>query len=249
MPVRNEGPNLNITLKIVKALVTIPHEVLVVYDTLDDNSIPVVNELKKDYPSLKGVHNKLGVGVSNAIKSGVMASNAEYVFVLPADDIGPIIAISDMVDLMDSGCDMVSATRYAYGGRVMGGNFISRLMSRISNSLFSLFSRSALTDSTVGIKMFKRSLLDEIRLEARPIGWAVAFELAMKAQIAGKKLGEVPIISINRFFSGKSSFKLRSWTAEYTRWFIWGLWNLFRAGKLNVRARVKVPDKIRARRR
>jgi hypothetical protein len=50
--------------------------------------------------------------------------------------------------------------------------------------------------------------------------------MAMKAQLAGWKLGEVPVISIDRLYGGKSTFRLGPWTAEYLRWFIWGIRNL-----------------------
>ena len=41
LPVRNEGINLRIMLKILRAVVDLPHEVLVVYDSTGDDSIAV----------------------------------------------------------------------------------------------------------------------------------------------------------------------------------------------------------------
>jgi glycosyltransferase involved in cell wall biosynthesis len=52
LPVRNEGINLRIMLKILRAVVELPHEVLVVYDSDNDNSIPVVDEVREIYPEL-----------------------------------------------------------------------------------------------------------------------------------------------------------------------------------------------------
>lgn len=244
MPVLNEGINLKMMLRILKATIEVPHEVLIVYDSLDDDSIPVVKAMRKDYPHLRGIHNELGRGVANAIKAGVDSAVGEYILVIAADDIGPVIAVDDMLSLMDQGCDLVSATRYAYGGRIMGGFFISRFLSIIANKLFYVVSGAALTDSTVGIKMFKCSIFDKIRLEAKPVGWAVAFELAIKAQLADLKLGEVPITSINRFYGGESSFKLGPWVIEYSKWFLWGLWHLYRTGKGRYNVSFKRPTKI-----
>jgi hypothetical protein len=36
----------------------------------------------------------------------------------------------------------------------------------------------------------------------------------------------VPVISIDRLYGGKSTFRLGPWTNEYLRWFIWGCRNL-----------------------
>ena len=227
----------------MEATIDIPHEVLIVYDFPDDDSVPVVKELRKVYPNIKGVHNKLGKGVINAIKSGVNIASGEYVVVIAADDIGPVVAMEQMIYLMDKGCDFVSATRYAKSGRNLGGAFSSRLFSRIANKLFRITGGSAFTDLTLGVKMFRRSIFNKFNLEAKPVGWAVAFEMAIKAQLLGLKLGEVPIISINRFYGGKSSFKLMRWVSEYTKWFLWGLKELALSDKRNAVA-AQVPQII-----
>ncbi len=249
MPVLNEGVNLKIILKILQATIDVLHEVLIVYDIPDDDSIPVVKNMQKNYPRLRLLHNKLGRGVSNAIKAGVNAAVGDYVLIIAADDIGPVLAVDDMIYLMDHGCDFVSATRYAYGGKNIGGFFISRFLSTIANKLFYVLSGSVLTDSTLGVKMFRRSLFKEIKLESKPVGWVVSFEFAIKAQLLGWKLGEVPMISINRFYGGKSSFKFGPWVVEYTKWFLWGLKHLYLAGKLRHKVSVRIPEKIRLQRR
>ncbi len=77
----------------------------------------------------------------------------------------------------------------------MGG-----LLSRLANFLFNHLSGSVLTDATTGIKMFRRSIFDQLHLEAQPVGWAVAFEMSIKARLNRLKLGEVPIISIDRLY-------------------------------------------------
>ena len=71
--------------------------------------------------------------------------------------------------------------------------------------------------------MFRKSAFERFGLESRPIGWAFAFEMAIKAQHLGLGLGEVPLVSIDRLFGGQSSFKLGPWLVEYLRWFFWGL--------------------------
>jgi len=226
MPVRNEGVNLKIMLKILSAVVDVPHEILIVYDAPNDNSVPVVKKMQHDYSQVKLVYNNLGKGVSNAIKAGINVSKGEYILIFAADEVGPVLAIDDMIELMDKGCDLVSCTRYAHGGRRLGGSFLEGLFSRVGNKIFQALSGSVLTDSTTGIKMFRNSIFDKITLESKPVGWAVVFEIAIKAQIAGMNLGEVPIVSIDRLYGGKSTFSLGTWLKEYLRWFLWGVRNL-----------------------
>ena len=244
IPVLNEGENLKILLRILKGVVDTDHEVLVVHDIPDDDSIPVVKDMQKNYPGLKLVHNQLGRGVINAIKAGVNNASGEYVLTIAADDIGPLMAIEDMVILMDGGCDLVNATRYAHGGKNVGGVFVSKLLSKLANKMFHVLSGSSLTDPTFGVKMFRREMFNKLHLVSNPVGWAVAFEFAIKAQAAKWKLGEVPLISLNRLYGeGKSSFKL-NWVKEYLRWFFWGLKNLLLSGKKS-KVMVRIPKRIR----
>jgi dolichol-phosphate mannosyltransferase len=245
LPVRNEGINLKIMLKILRAVLEIPHEVLVICDQLDDTSIPVVRSMEGEYSNLRLIYNQLGRGVTNAIRAGVQAALGEYVLIFAADEVGPVMAIEDMLALMEEGCDFVSCTRYAYGGRRLGGSAIGQVLSRIANRLFHALSGCVLTDATTGIKLMRRSVFNQLHLEARPVGWAVAFEMSMKAQLAGFKLGEVPIISVDRLYGGKSSFRPGPWTLEYLRWFWWGTLRLrknpMKRNAVAIRATAGVP--------
>jgi dolichol-phosphate mannosyltransferase len=222
LPVRNEGINLRIMVKLLKAMVEVPHELLIVYDFPEDESIEITRNMQKRWANLRLVHNQRGHGVVNAIQAGVDAAVGDYVLLFAADEVGPLLAIEDMLALMREGCDLVSCSRYAHGGRRLGGSLIGGLLSRFANRLFHRLAGCVLSDATTGIKLFRRSLFSTLQLEAKPVGWAVTFEMAMKAQFAGWKLGEVPIISIDRLYGGKSTFRLGPWTGEYLRWFIWG---------------------------
>ncbi len=238
LPVRNEGVNLKIMLKILRVVVEVPHEILVVHDTPHDTSIPVVNAIIPDQPQVRLIHNTLGNGVINAIRAGVQESHGEFVLIFAADEVGPVLALQDMLDLMSDGCDFVSCTRYAYGGRRLGGSFIGGLLSRLANKMFHVLAGSVLSDATTGIKMFRRSVFEKFHLESRPVGWAVAFEMGIKAQVLELKLGEVPIISIDRLYGGKSTFRLTRWFREYLRWFIWGAIQLRKHPRPKVRVRL-----------
>jgi len=247
LPVRNEGINLRVMVKLLRAMVEVPHEILIVHDTPDDDSIPVVQDMQNDHTNLRLVHNQNGRGVVNAIRAGVEAAIGDYVLLFAADEVGPLLAIEDMLALMEEGCDLVSCSRYAHGGRRLGGSMIGGALSRLANRLFHRLAGCVLTDATTGIKLFRRSLFDGLHLEARPVGWAVTFEMAMKAQLAGWQLGEVPIISIDRLYGGKSTFRLGPWTGEYLRWFIWGWRNLRRVPRserptIRVRAASAFPN-------
>jgi dolichol-phosphate mannosyltransferase len=242
LPVRNEGFNLKIMLQILRAAVEKTHEVLVVVDSFEDSSIAVVEKIRPVYPELSWVLNEKGPGVVNAIRTGVEVASGQAVLIFAADEVGPVLAIEDMMILLREGCDFISCTRYAHGGRRLGGSVLGGILSRGANHLFRSITRSPFSDATTGIKLFRKSIFPMLNLESRPIGWACAFEMAIKAQQAGLKLGEVPIVSIDRLYGGKSTFTLLPWIREYGRWFFRGL-QTRKHGSRDIH--VRVPDHFR----
>ena len=89
LPVRNEEMNLRVLLRILQVTIEPSHEVLVIHDTPDDRSLPIIKEAQPAYPGLRAVHNQLGCGVINAIRAGVAEARASIVTILCADDTGP----------------------------------------------------------------------------------------------------------------------------------------------------------------
>jgi dolichol-phosphate mannosyltransferase len=223
LPVNNDAPSVSVMARILSAMIEVPHELIVVYDDPADDAVPVLERLAPRYPQLRGILNTGGSGVLPAIRAAISAAKGEYVMIYAADEIGPVLAIERMLQLMDAGCDFVSATRYRSGGRRYGGSFLGHVFSSTANAVFFLLSASALTDCTTGIKMFRRELFSLFDLQSGDRGWSFAFEMAIKAQILGLALGEVPIVSIDRLFGGRSTFKPLPWIVGYLRWFVWGL--------------------------
>jgi len=220
VPVRNETLNLRIMIRIINAALRFPHEILVIYDDPDDASVSVIEEGMREFNNIVQVLNQEGAGVANAIRAGIRIAQGDRVLIFAADEVGPVLAVEDMMALMDEGCELVSCTRYAHGGRRLGGSLVGHGLSFLANKLLNTISSISLTDSTTGIKMFRHHDFERLVHDADSVGWAVAFEMAVNAQILGLRLGEVPIISIDRLFGGKSTFRLVPWVVGYLRFFI-----------------------------
>jgi len=238
LPVRNEVLNLRVMLRILNAALIVPHEVLVIFDDENDASIAVVEEASRSFPGVRPVLNTAGRGVAFAIRAGVATASGERVLLFAADEVGPVLAIDDMLALMDEGVEFVSATRYAHGGRRLGGSMIGHALSRIANWLLFHASGTGLSDSTTGIKMFRRADFEALSRNSTSVGWAVAFEMAINAHLLELKLGEVPIISIDRLFGGQSTFRLIPWVLGYFGYFATAMTKLPRSKRPPVTIRI-----------
>jgi dolichol-phosphate mannosyltransferase len=70
LPVYYEGENIERTLSEIERNLHHQHQIFVIYDFDEDNTVPVVNALAARKDNLKLVKNRLGRGVLNAIKTG-----------------------------------------------------------------------------------------------------------------------------------------------------------------------------------
>ena len=66
-------------LRILRAVLTMPHEIMVIFDSETDTSIAVVDEVRATYPQVRPLLNRIGRGVAGAITSGVRDAQGERI--------------------------------------------------------------------------------------------------------------------------------------------------------------------------
>ena len=215
------------TVQSVKSQTHTNLEIIIVYDDQNDNSVEVAKELAAELPDITLVHNNIGKGAKYAVEMGVRISKYENILITAVDEIFPIISVENMLNkLIKENLDLVSGTRYSKGGVRLGGSLIGAVLSKLANKSFYFLTNIPLSDCTTGIKMMKKSLWKSIKIDSKPIAWAFAFELSIKAYLNNYRIDEYPLKSVDRLFGGSSTFKLGPWVKEYLKWFIWGYLNI-----------------------
>jgi len=221
LPVFNEGENIAEQIGELEKTIKLSHEILIVYDFDEDNTIPVVKGLKSKFKNIQLVKNIYGRGLINAVKTGFAKAGGKVIVVMPADLADDPKTILKMYQKTQQGCDVVAATRYTKGGRKEGGEYIKSLMSRLAGLLTPILLGIPITDISNGFKMYRANVIESIPIESNG-GWEFSTELVVKANDQGYKVGEVPTVWKNRV-SGKSKFKLLKWLPKYLRWYFVGI--------------------------
>ena len=233
VPVYNEGESVVPVLRALTTAVSVPHEILVVYDFDGDTTIPVIDRLHGEIPSIRGHRNDLGRGVINAMKAGIAASTGPYVLISMADGSDDPFVINGMLDLAHDGADVVAASRYMPGGHQIGGPPLKRAMSRVAGLTLHWFAGVPTHDPTNNFKLYSRRFLNSIQIESTA-GFELALELTVKATVSGRKVAELPTTWRDRT-AGKSNFRLRKWLPHYLRWYITAFWRRWRRATNRVR--------------
>ena len=123
-----------------------------------------------------------------------------------------------MVELARGGADVVAASRYARGGRQLGGPRLKGFLSRAAGLSLHWLTGLPIHDATSNFRLYRRSFLQSVTIESEA-GFELALELTVKAHRAGRALAEVPTTWRDRT-AGRSGFQLRRWLPQYLRWYL-----------------------------
>lgn len=223
IPVYNEGENVKLAIPQIEKKVKIPHQIFLVYDFPEDNTVPVVKTLQKKFKNLKLLKNSVGNGrgVINAIRTGFNQAESEAVVVMMADLADDPETVNKMYQKIKEGCDVVCGTRYSKGGQHLGGPFLKSLLSRTAGLLTPFLLGIPTFDLTNAFKMYRRKIFEKIKIESTG-GFELSQEIVTKSHFLGFKICEVPTIWRDRT-AGASRFQLKKWLPKYLYWYWWGI--------------------------
>ena len=213
----NEGDQIVTCLDRVVEGVSLPFEVLVVYDSPDDTTAPFVEEYARKDPRVIPTLNTYGRGPAKAIRFGVDQARADVVVVTMADGSDDPQQIDQLTRLVERGVVVAAASRYVRGGQQVGGPPLKRTLSRLAGLSLHWFARLGTHDATNSFKAYDRSFLQQVGIESDS-GFEVGLELVAKAKRLRMPVAELPTIWLDRS-EGVSNFKVARWLPRYLKWY------------------------------
>ena len=217
IPARNEGENIRPVLDRLFEQVTLPLEVLVVVDSADDTTVPVVADYAETEARVGYLLNTYGPGPANAIRYGMNASAAPVAVVTMADGCDDVRQIDDLARLVERGVVVAAASRYMPGGQQVGGPYLKGWLSRTAGRSLRILAHTGTRDATNSFKAYSTQFVRQVGIDSRA-GFEIGIELTAKAKRMGQPVAEIPTIWLDRQ-AGMSNFKLAQWIPEYLRWY------------------------------
>jgi dolichol-phosphate mannosyltransferase len=217
IPARNEGENIRPVLDRLFEQVTLPLEVLVVVDSADDTTVPVVAGYARTEARVRCLLNTYGPGPANAIRFGMNASAAPVAVVTMADGCDDVRQIDDLARLVERGVVVAAASRYMAGGQQVGGPYLKGWLSRTAGRSLRILAHTGTRDATNSFKAYSTEFVRQVGIDSRA-GFEIGIELTAKAKRMGQPVAEIPTIWLDRQ-AGMSNFKLAQWIPEYLRWY------------------------------
>jgi glycosyltransferase involved in cell wall biosynthesis len=217
IPVYNEGESIVAHLDRIFEAVSLPCEVLVVYDMQEDTTVPYLEKYSREESRLVPLHNTYGRGPARAIRFGVDHAQSKVAVVTMADGSDDPNQIDALTRLVERGVVIAAASRYSRGGQQVGGPWFKRLLSRWAGKTLYWFARVGTRDATNSFKAYAVEFLRGVGIESDS-GFEVGIELVAKARRLRLPVAELPTIWLDRPL-GTSNFRMASWIPQYLRWY------------------------------
>lgn len=217
IPAHNEGEGIVACLDRVFEAVRLPCEILVVYDTPDDTTVPYLEKYAREQPRLVPTLNGYGRGPADAMRYGVDTARAPVVVVTMADGCDDPQQIDALARLVERGVVIAAASRYSRGGQQVGVPTLKRAMSKAAGLTLHWFARVGTHDATNSFKAYSKAFIQEVGIQA-DAGFEMGIELVAKARRLRRPVAELPTIWLDRT-AGVSNFKMAAWLSRYLRWY------------------------------
>lgn len=217
IPAYNEAESISETitqLESVLSTANINHEIFVVNDNSKDNTIEVLNELSKIYPSLIYETNNGPNGFGYAVRYGLERYSGDCVAIMMADlSDSPNDLINFYNKMTEGNFDCVFGSRFIKGGKLIDYPFTKKIINRLANFIIRFVMRIKYNDTTNAFKLYKRNTIDGIKPFLAP-HFNLTIELPLKAIIRGYSYTIVPNSWTNRKY-GESKLKIREMGSRY----------------------------------
>ena len=197
IPAYNEGKRIRDTLIKTQSCLDIlgkDYELIIVDDGSKDNTISVVAEFIEKNSRIKLFKNGTNRGKGYSVKKGMLNGTGDILLFSDADMSTPMETISNMIEYVNKGFDVVIGSRRVEGSRIeIHQNFIRENMGRIFNLLVRLIVVDGIKDTQCGFKLFTRAAARKIFELQRLENFVFDVEILYLAKKLGFKMVEVPV--------------------------------------------------------
>jgi dolichol-phosphate mannosyltransferase len=223
IPTYNERENLTRLIPEILSLDEKFH-ILVVDDNSPDGTGAVADKFAAENPGIVHVlHRESKEGLGKAYIAGfkyALEFGADYIFEMDADLSHDPERLPAFLPKMEE-CDIVVGSRYLKGISIVNWALKRLILSLAANKYARFITGLKVSDTTSGYKCFKRKVLEDIDLDkVHSDGYAFQIEMNYRAKKLGYKIGEIPIIFIDRDLGNSKMSKKIIWEA------IWMVWRL-----------------------
>jgi dolichol-phosphate mannosyltransferase len=194
IPVYNEELLIKSTIENIHSSLnrlSIIHEIIVIYDTCQDNTESILKNLQKNNSYLTVEKNKGLKGFGNSIQHGIEIARGEYVVLMMGDGCDDPEDLIRYYKKAEEGFDAVFGNRFMRGGSIIDYPLFKLLLNRLINFIICVLFYTTYSDTTNAFKLYRRNVI----LKLKPyvsVHYNITVELPIKIMTRGFNYAVLP---------------------------------------------------------
>jgi len=201
VPTCNEKENIELLLGEILGLPVLV-DVIIVDDNSPDGTGEIADRLAMAHAGrVSVIHRPAKLGLGTAYVAGfkkALEIGASRIMTMDADFSHLPRYIPAMLQKCEE-VDIVIGSRYVDGGGTAQCTIPRKVLSRGANGFACLMLGLRARDATAGFRCYRREVLESVDLDGiRADGYSFLIEMLFRCQQAGWRVGEVPIVFVNR---------------------------------------------------
>jgi dolichol-phosphate mannosyltransferase len=222
LPAYNEAAGIGTLVASLEAALSqarFRYGLVAVNDGSTDGTLDVLEQCRRSNKSLSIVNHERNAGLGATIRDGLFAAaekadDDDVIVTMDADDTHAPALMLRMIALIREGFDVVIASRYQPGARVVGVSLVRRMLSSGASTLLRLlFPTTGIRDYTCGYRAYRASVLKRAIAQHGQAfvdqdGFQCMVDILLKLRNQRCVFGEVPIVLRYDRKQGESKMKV-----------------------------------------
>lgn len=166
-------------------------EILIINDGSKDQTGVIADELEENITNIRVIHHPVNLNLGNALQTGFKNSKGEIIIVIDIDLSYSVEYIEKLTDkLIEETADIVIASPYMKGGKVIAVPPLRKIMSRWVNRFMQFSAQDKYYTFTSMVRAYRSSFIRSVNLKTKD--YEINPEIMYKAMILRARIIEIP---------------------------------------------------------
>jgi dolichol-phosphate mannosyltransferase len=178
-------------------------ELVLVDDGSSDDTFARLSSTFETWGNVRIVQHERNRGLGAALRTGFAQAHGDVVVTTDSDGTYPFTSIPEMLDLLQPGVDIVTASPYHPSGGVDGVPAYRLLFSKGASAMYRVLLDPRLHTYTAMYRAYRREVIE--RIPTSSDGFLMVTELLVGALLAGYRAAEFPaVLRVRRYGQSKA---------------------------------------------
>lgn len=194
-PAYNDEGNLPDLIPVVHDFLSrnsLKFEIIIIHDGGKDRTGEVADDMALKFPNTRVIHHEKNKGYNATLKEGFETGKYDYIMYTDGDNQYDVKEFEPYLSLLEDN-DVLAGF-----ATIKAVSPFRKFQSFVHNTLINILFLTYFKDINCAMKIFKKPVIDKIKINCNPYGAFIDAELILKAKKLGYKIAQFPVTHYER---------------------------------------------------